>query len=341
MHRRKFFLVGILLVAMLVTIGVTGCTADQLTALEGVIQNIDTVSGNVTVKLKDGSTLTFNFTDVKAETIKQALGSLSIEPGDKVTIKEDKNGKVKEIEGNNVEVDGVIKSLGTDNVTIAMKKGEVTLQVTSDTKIRIEDKGIASFSHLKVGQKVEAKYDVASLEALKIKVDDDEEEGEVEGIITAIDTDSQTVTVTTEEEGDVVLWVTSDTRIRIEDKGTATFANLTVGSQVETEYDESSMDALKIKVDDDDRDNDDEDEEDKEDEGINENNDENNFEIKGTIESISSDGNSIVVNGRTIIIQGAEIEGILTVGATVEAEVTAQSDGSLVAQEVEVEDHDD
>lgn len=343
MHKRKFLLVGILIVAMLVPVGVTGCTTEQLTALEGVIQNIDTVSGNVTVKMKDGSTQTFNFADVKAETIKEALGSLSIEPGDTVIIKEDENGDVQEIEGDYAEVDGIIKDLGADSIVITTeKRGDITLEVTPETVIRIEDEGTVDFADLQVSQYVEAKYDVTSLEALKLEVDIDEEEGEVEGIITAIDGANQTVTITAEEEGDITLQVTPDTRIRIEDKGTAAFADLAVGQQVEAEYDESSMDALKIKVDDDeDRDNDEEDEEDKEEENINDNGDEDNFEIEGTVESISSDGNSIVVNGQTIIIQGAEIEGTLTVGAVVEAEVAAQSDGSLVAQEIEVEDDDD
>ncbi len=337
MHKRKALLVGILLVAMLVTVGATGCTTGELKAIEGVIQNIDTVSGNITVVTKDGSIQTFDFTGVKAETIKQALGSLSIEPGDTVIIKEDENGDVQEIEGNNAEIDGIIKSLGADSLVITTeKRGDITLGITPETVIRIEDEGALAFADLQVGQQVEVKYDVTSLEALKIKVDIDEEEGEVEGIITVINTDNQTVTITTEEEGDIVLWVTADTRIRIENKGTAAFADLTVGRQVETEYDESSMEALKIKVDDDDG----EDEEDKEDEDINENNDGNNFEIKGTIESLSSDGNSIIVDGQTIIIQGAEVEGVLTIGADVEAEVTSQPDGSLIAQEIEVEDDD-
>ena len=179
MHRQKFLLVGILLVTMLATMGVTGCTADELKALEGVIQNIDTVSGNITVEMKDGSTQTFNFADVKAETIEQALGSLSIEPGDKVTIKEDENGAVKEVEVENAEVDGVIKSLGADSVTVTTEKeGAITLGITSLTVIRIEDQGAAVFADLKVGQQVEAKYDVSTLEALKIKVDNEEEEEE-------------------------------------------------------------------------------------------------------------------------------------------------------------------
>jgi hypothetical protein len=167
--RKPLLLAAILAVVMLV--GVAGCTPGEIQALQGTVQNVDSVSGNVTVKLKDGSTKTFNFTDVKVETIHQALGSASLEIGDQVTVKAHKNGNVEELDAQNAEVNGVIKSLGTDNVTITTeKKGDITLQVTSETRIKINDKGTDSFSDLKLGQKVEAKYDVTSKKALRINV---------------------------------------------------------------------------------------------------------------------------------------------------------------------------
>jgi hypothetical protein len=201
--------------------------------------------------MQDGSTLTFNFADVKAETIIEALGGLSIEVGDTVIIKEDENGEVQEINGNFAEVDGIIEDLGTDSVVITWEDdGEVdiTLEITPETVIRIEDGGAVNFTDLQVGQQVEAKYDVTSLKALKIEIEDDENEGEIEGIITAIDTDNHMVTITTQDDGDIVDRVTSDTRIKIEG-GTAVFAALELGLRVQAEYDESSMDALKIEVD--------------------------------------------------------------------------------------------
>lgn len=280
MHKRKIFLVGILIGAMLVTVGFTGCSAEQLKLLEGVIQNADTLSGTVTVVMKDGSIQTFNFADVKAETIIAALGGLSIEPGDPVIIKQDKNGVVQEVIGSFAKVDGIINGLGTDSVSINTEKGaNITLEVTPETVIRIEDdgavddvddgavddvdegdvedvgdgdiedRGAGNFTDLQVGQQVEAKYDVTSLEALTITIDN-YAENDIEGTITAIDPDNHMVTIATEEKGDIVLRVTSDTILRIEDKGTATFGDLELGLRVQAEYDVSSKDALKIKVDD-------------------------------------------------------------------------------------------
>jgi hypothetical protein len=44
--------------------------------------------------------------------------------------------------------------------------------------IRIEDEGTTAFSDLKVGQKVEAKYDGITKNALKLTIDTDKEEHE-------------------------------------------------------------------------------------------------------------------------------------------------------------------
>jgi hypothetical protein len=117
LHRVKLFLTIGLAAGALLLIG-TACTPGELQALEGTLQNMDTVSGNVTVKLKDGGIQTYNFNDVSVSTIRQALGKASIEIGDSVTIRRDRDGKVRRVEARAAEVEGVIKSLGTANVTI-------------------------------------------------------------------------------------------------------------------------------------------------------------------------------------------------------------------------------
>ncbi|HXZ30303.1 MAG TPA: hypothetical protein VEG43_03985 [Dehalococcoidia bacterium] len=261
MHKRKILLIGILIVAMLVTMGFTGCSSEQLMALQGIIQNADTLSGTITVKMKDGSIQTFNFSDVKAQPVIAALGGLSLEPGDPVIIKQDKNGKVQEVVGNFSEVDGIINGLGTHSVNITAEQGaNITLEITPETVIRIEDGGVVNSTALQVGQQVQAKYDVTNLKALRIEIQDHEQQGnhqgegehaakgKIEGAIAAIDTGSGNVTITTQEKGDITVHVTSNTTIRFEDKGTGVFADLQLGLQVQAEYDVSSMDALRIQV---------------------------------------------------------------------------------------------
>jgi len=191
MHKRKSFLVGILLVAMLVTVGVSGCTPDELTALEGIFQNMDSVSGTITVQLTDGSTQTFSFSDVKAETIRQALGDLSIEPGDTVILQVDRNGDVQEIEGNNNDVDDEdVDNKDVDDGDVDTEEEELKVEglVTAyDEGVSIEVDGqlfsINEDTDIEgtpvVGTSiVEVKYvvqDDDSFLAVKIGVEDDED----------------------------------------------------------------------------------------------------------------------------------------------------------------------
>lgn len=376
MHKRKIFLVGMLIVAMLVTVGFTGCSAEQLIALQGVIQNADTLSGTITVKMQDGSIQTFNFADVKVETVIAALGGLSLEPGDTVIIKQDKNGQVQEVIGSFAKVDGIISGLGTDSVSINTEKGaNITLEATPETVIRIEgdgavddvddgavedvdegdvedvddgdvedvgegdieDRGAGNFTDLQVGQQVEAKYDVTSLEALTITVDD-YAENDIEGTITAIDPDNHMVTIATEEKGDIVLRVTSDTILRIEDKGTATFGDLELGLRVQAEYDVSSKDALKIKVDDgaiDDVDNEDVNDGDADME-------EEELKVEGLVIAYD-EGVSIEVDGQLFNInEDTDLEGAPVVSTSiVEVKYVVQDDDSFLAVEIAVQNDED
>jgi hypothetical protein len=167
LKRKLFFSVGGL-ISLVMLIGIVSCTPAEIQALQGTLQNVDSISGNVTVKLNDGTTNTFNFNDVKIETIRQSLGGATLEIGDQVTVRIRTNGHIEEVDAHYAEAGGVINSLGTGNVTFTSKKGDITLNVTPDTKIRIEDKGNATSVDLKVGQKIEAKYDVSTKNALII-----------------------------------------------------------------------------------------------------------------------------------------------------------------------------
>jgi len=252
LKRRIFAVIAILAIVMVM--GVAGCTQAEVQALQGTLKNVDSVSGNITVTLKDGTTKTFNFTDVKVDTIKEALGNANLEIGDQVTVKVRKDGHVEEVDVEYAEVHGVIKGIGADNVTITTKKqGDVTFKVTSDTKIRIGDKGTAKLTDLKIGQQAEIKYDITIKNALRINADAGQEEenrnqGEIEGVVTATDNTTKTVTIKPEKGGNVTLNVTSNTTIRIEDHRTAAFTDIQVGQKIEARYDKSNMNALRLAI---------------------------------------------------------------------------------------------
>ena len=254
MFKGKLFMAGILAVVMSLA---AACTPAELQALQGTLQNIDSVSGNITVKLKDGTTQSFNLTDVKVSTIRQALGNANLEIGDQIVVKARKGGEVEEVETERAEVGGVIKSLGTgngtNNITITTKKqGDIMLTVTPNTTIH--NRGAANFSSIQVGQRVEVKYDVTTKAALRINVNNEDATGEAEGIIQAVNNTTMTVTIATNKSGNITVTVTANTSIRIEDKRTATFADLKVGQRVEVRYDVATKTAIKLSAEDDEED---------------------------------------------------------------------------------------
>ncbi len=246
----KRIFIGVMLAATLL-VGAAACTPAELQALQGMVKSIDSVSGNVTVQLKDGTTTTFNFKDVKVAAIRQALGGLILEHGDNVTIKRDGRGRVWELKSRKGEVEGVIKSKGADNVTIAVKnKRDITLVVTSNTTIKIEGKTAPTLADLNAGQEVEATYDLGTLKAIRIEVESSKEvdtrAGVIEGAIKSISSDNKSFVVTGVRKGDLTLGISSNTTIMIAGKGTVPVARLKVGQMVKVTYDVTSLKAIRI-----------------------------------------------------------------------------------------------
>jgi preprotein translocase subunit YajC len=191
MNKRKSIFAGVIL-AVVLLVGAASCAPGDLKAFEGILKNVDSLSGNVTITLSDNTTATFNLKDIDLSTIRKALGNASLKPGDNVTVKEGKHGEITEVKVRYAEVQGVIKSLtanvtATANVTTAARvastanvtigsvtinttKGDITLRVTSATLIRGDGKDKPAFANLKVGQRIVVKYDVTTMTALSITV---------------------------------------------------------------------------------------------------------------------------------------------------------------------------
>ena len=161
-----------------------------------------------------------------------------------------------------IKVEGNITSIDptTSAVTITPEIGEpITLTVTGNTKIEVEDKDDATLADLEVDDPMEAKYNPDTLEALKIEVEEPKlsshvrvlleelEEGEVEGRAAAIDLDARTVTITPEEGDPVTLTVTDDTEIEVDDEEVAP-ASLTLGLTVKAEFDAETLEAEEIET---------------------------------------------------------------------------------------------
>ncbi len=248
MFRRLTLVLPLVLLAVLAFVGCEGSTQAQL---EGILQNVDSISGEVTVKLKDGGTVTFNLKDVNVETLRKTIGSASLEAGNQVTLEIDKDQKVKTVKARHAEVEGVIKSVDKDkkSVTItAEKSGDLTIGVTEATKIEMEDEDAASFSSLREGQEIEAKYDVETKEALKIEVGEEEAKAEFEGTVTAVDNSAKTVTIRAKNGTEAIYKVTASTKLEL--GGVGTFEGLKSGMKVEAKIYRANNELVKLKLED-------------------------------------------------------------------------------------------
>ncbi len=137
----------------LVTMAMLACGNKQL---EGTLQKIDSVSGQVTVKLKDGSVVDFNLKDVKPEAIVNAVGLPSLETGDAVVVERDKDKKVTALKTNTAELEGTIKALDNEKKTAAI--------VSDDNQIlEVKVGDGAAFTALREGQWVTVKYNVVTI----------------------------------------------------------------------------------------------------------------------------------------------------------------------------------
>ena len=250
---RHFLAVVLGSVALLTFVACEGYTRAQI---EGILQNVDSISGDVTVTLKDGETLKFNLNNVNVEALRKAVGTASLEPGSQVTLETDKDNEVKTVKARHAKVEGIIKSVDKDKnkntVTItSKKKGDITLEVPEETtKIEVEDNKAATFASLQEGQEIEAKFDVETKKALRIEVGKEEAQAEFEGIITAINKDATTTTVTIRAENGTDATYTVNTSKKLELDGVATFDDLKKDMKVEGKFNRANKELIKLKLED-------------------------------------------------------------------------------------------
>ncbi|MFQ5639288.1 MAG: DUF5666 domain-containing protein, partial [bacterium] len=229
-------------------------------------------------------------------------------------------------EGDKVEVKGVIESLGDDHIVVSA----TTFFVDENTTIEEDDNGTLSFADLTEGMfvKIHAKRQQdGSLLATKIKIEDsDNHDGEIEvkGVIESLGAGHFVVS-------GITFFVDENTTIKEDDNGTLSFSDLEEGMFVEVHakpQPDGSLLATKIEV-----------ESKKEGDKI---------EVKGVIESLGDD--HIVVSGITFFVDentqfkkdGKDVIFFsdLKVGMFVKVHAWQQSDGSLLATKIEVEDDD-
>jgi len=181
MGKRKIFRLIVSVVLLMTMLAVAACTPGEAAALQGILKNVDSANGQITIVTKDGKTVTLDIatdTEVAADGTNSTVASLA--PGAQVEIKVKKDGKViSQIKAQQAEIEGVITTIAGDNITIKTEKGrQATIHITADTRIELDDDDLSgTLTDLVVGMMVEAKFNPSTGNAFKIEVSEDEDDG--------------------------------------------------------------------------------------------------------------------------------------------------------------------
>ncbi|MCH8987923.1 MAG: hypothetical protein IIA92_03855 [Chloroflexi bacterium] len=318
--------IGLLVPLLLMVLIACTLTEDQL--IEGILQNVDSVNGEITIVTKDGKTITLTIaTDAPVATEGASSALETLEPGTTLEVEVDDDGQVAvRIKARQAKLQGRIVEIAGNEVTIESPLGrKATVLVTENTRIELEDDFPGALSDLRVGSEVEVKFDPESRVAFKI--DSDEEEAEIDGVVLEIA--GSEVTVETERGRILTLIVGERTRFELEHDIPGTLADLQVGATIEAKFDPFTRDALEIEIEE-------------------QHEESNEEEIEGVIVGI--EGNEITVeteSGRILTFTVADQTRIeldddfkgtlsdLRVGLQIDIRVNTETN---VALEVEVED---
>jgi len=182
----------------------------------------------------------------------KAVSFSKLRVGDKLDVRFNVSTKLAsdvKADSSRYEIHGSIEAVDAvaNTVTVASEEGgnSVVLKVDSNTVFKRRAVA-ATFADLIVGDKVEARYDSATMLASLIKLEG--EDGEFHGTLAAVNVAGNTVTVTPELGGaDVVLKIALSTVIKRADVVTS-LAKLQVGDKVEAKYDSVTMIASVIEA---------------------------------------------------------------------------------------------
>lgn len=230
-------------------------SADKLLELNGIVKTSTATSLTITTK-RGGDVTVAILEDTIIRKEGHALPAVQIKAGDRVEVKATKapDGTLSAVrilvngsEHDLLQIHGIVSGVAGSVLTITKKDGtSVSLTIDAQTIIKIDDHA-GTVADLVAGVRVavaaRANAD-GSLTAIVIRIeteDEDDEYVEIEGVI-ASKTDTS-ITVTTEDDGDVTVGVVPDTVIR-KDGAEATLADLQVGDEVEIKAESDAGGAL-------------------------------------------------------------------------------------------------
>ena len=93
-ERKRMLGIVVGLMAIWATVACADLQDIDAAVVQGILQNVDSISGEVTVQFKDGTTMTFNLEDVDIEALQAIAGSAVLQPGDEVELTLDEDDSV-------------------------------------------------------------------------------------------------------------------------------------------------------------------------------------------------------------------------------------------------------
>ena len=232
-------------------------TAD--TALvTGILQNVDSVSGEVTVQLNDGNTKTFNLDDVNVDALETIVGSAVLQIGDSVDLMLGIDDAIASLAPSAAKVEGTIFSIDTDesSLTVDAENGvQLTVKIDEQTEIKAKGTGSSSANifELTSGMEVKVIYDAETSQSSMIQFTRTGERGtSIEqdriGVVSAVDPIAHTITLSNSDGTLSTFSIASTTQIG--DNGPATFTAIQPGTAVEIEFNPITMEASEVEIED-------------------------------------------------------------------------------------------
>ena len=242
--------------------------------------------------------------------------------------------RVVEVHTELIETEGTVKAVGTSSITVHTGNNtDVTINTNADTAVR-SGRLDATLAQIAVGNRVHVKSlknADGSLLAVLIEVQNPNDLTRIEGVVTAVATDSIKVKKSSGDE--VTLTVNADTIVRSDDQRLK-IADIKVGDKVEIDATQTgtTLTAIRIEI---------------------QHDDERFAEVKGKIKTIAGslltidtgDGKTVdvTITSSTVFRSDDKIASVsdLKVGDAVEIVAKKNADGSLEALFVEINDEND
>ena len=235
----------------LILLAALACEGLEAELVRGILQDIDTVNGEITITTNDGKTITLNI-DTAASVATESDGSSlqssfeTLEPGTSVEVELDDDGNgVRGIVARLAQAKGTLVAIEGNEVTVESLRGhQATVLVTEQTRIRLEDDFPGQLADLTLGSEVKIKFDPVTRVAFKIDTED--EEAKIKGSI--VEAVADQVIVETSRGRRLTLAIGDRTRVELGHDLPGTYADLRVGDQVEVKFDPFTRMAYKIEV---------------------------------------------------------------------------------------------